>query len=79
MTKRRFVGIIMMIVSTAIGLYEGIWHLFIQSIMNLIQTYGTWKIVPVILDILKIFIFCPMLMVILFCLWKIGQIFFLDE
>ena len=79
MTKRRVVGIIMMIVSTAIGLYEGVWHLFIQSIMNLVQTYGDWELIPVVFELLKMFIFYPMLMVILFFLWKIGQMFFLDE
>lgn len=77
--KKRLLGIIMMIVSMGIGVYEGIWHLFIQPIMELVQTYNILKFNEVALDVLKILIFFPMLMILVLCLWKIGQMIFLDK
>ena len=79
MTKRRFIGIIMMIGAIGIGIYEGIWDLFIKSAIDLIQTYDSWKFQTVTFDVLKILIFFPMLMLSAYVLFKIGQMLFLDE
>lgn len=79
MTKRRFFGIIMMIGAIGIGIYEGVWDLLIQPAMDLIQTYDSWKFQTVTLDVLKILIFFPMIMLSTYVLFKIGQMLFLDE
>ena len=79
MKKRRLLGIIMMIGATGIAVYEGLWNLFMQSVIKLIQTYYDWKFEEVALELLKIFIFFPMVMFFAYALWKIGQMIFLDD
>ena len=79
MKKNRIIGIIMMIGAMVIGAYNGIWQLLIQPVMELIQTYNAWKFEEVALDILKVFIIFPMLMIFVFVIWKLGEMLFLEE
>lgn len=79
MKKKRFVGIFMMIGSTIAGGYGGIWHLFILPAIELTRTYNAWTAKEVVIDLLKIFIFFPMFMILVFMLWKVGEMLFLDD
>ena len=79
MTERRFWGIIIMTLATLIGAYVGVWQLFIQPIMELIRTYNKLEFYMVVYDMTRILIFFPMVMLLAYALFKIGQMIFLDE
>ena len=79
MKKKRIIGIIMMIGAMVIGAYNGVWQLLIQPVMELIQTYNAWKFEEVALDILKVFIIFPMVIIFVFVRWKLGEMLFLEE
>lgn len=79
MTKRRLFGIIVMSVATLIGAYVGVWELFIQPIMELIRTYSELEFYMVMQDIIRIVIFCPMILLLSYVLFKIGQLIFQDK
>ncbi len=79
MTKRRLFGIIVMSVATLIGAYVGVWELFIQPIMELIRTYSELEFHMVMQDIIRIVIFCPMILLLSYVLFKIGQLIFQDK
>ena len=79
MTKRRLFGIIVMSVATLIGAYVGVWELFIQPIMELIRTYSELEFYMVMQDTIRIVIFCPMILLLSYVLFKIGQLIFQDK
>ena len=76
MTKRRFVGIIMMVVAIGIGTYVGGWVLFIKSIIQMIFSHSYKSI---IINLIKIGIFFPMLMSVMLPLFELGRMFFLEK
>ena len=79
MTKRRIFGIILMVVATLIGTYVGVWQLFIQPVMELIRTYNELEFHIVMQDIIRIVIFCPMIILLSYVLLKIGQLIFQNK
>ena len=76
MTKRRFVGIIMMVVAIGIGTYVGGWVLFIKSI---IQMFFSHSYKAIIINLIKMGIFFPMLMSVMLPLFELGRMFFLEK
>ena len=80
MKKKRIIGLIMMTVATVIGVYGGIGYLLIKPIIELWGLmYNTLETIVIIVDIVKIFIFFPLLLIFVFFLWAIGRAIFLDN
>lgn len=80
MKKKRIIGAIMMTVATVIGVYGGIGYLLIKPIIELWGLmYNTLEATVIIVDIVKIFIFFPLLFTFVFFLWAIGRAIFLDN
>ena len=80
MKKKRIIGTIMMTVATVIGVYGGIGYLLIKPIIELWGLmYNTLETIVIIVDIVKIFIFFPLLLTFVFFLWAIGRAIFLDN
>lgn len=80
MKKKRIIGVIMMTVATVVGVYGGIGYLLIKPIIELWGLmYNTLETIVIIVDIVKIFIFFPLLLTFVFFLWAIGRAIFLDN
>lgn len=80
MKKKRIIGVIMMTVATVVGVYGGIGYLLIKPIIDLWGLmYNTLETIVIIVDIVKIFIFFPLLLTFVFFLWAIGRAIFLDN
>ena len=79
MKKKRLLGIIMMIAAGVIGIYGGIWNLFIQSCIDLIKRYSVMNLYEIAFAVTKVFIFFPMVMILSLVIIQIGEMLFRDE
>lgn len=73
--RQRILGAVVMGVALFLGIYVGGWLLFVKAIMNIINSQGG----KIWIELLKIFGGFPMLMSLVYPMWEIGKMIFLEK